>query len=277
MPSQNSYLKKGLILIIVLASLLLASYGAISSFRNYIKSFFHEEVLFIYTSSNYPDEKKYKTEFQSERRTTLVFGPYMPNVGSGGGAFGGNYHYYKGPIEGKEIVALWKVPTHKKMLFYYARSNPGEGIIRAPRDGHTAYHVGISFGPMVVSKSGLTPEQFKNAEVAAHSISGKPVYWRWGEWHKIYYTTGIFIASELKKIPRKFHEIDGIAITKHQYDKLHKRCKGEWKAVKCFMDESFPHLMPKQLRYIKSREHAEDDNRLAGKHPKPVPYRNPWK
>jgi hypothetical protein len=271
------YLKNGMILILAVSFFLLLSYGTISDFRRYIKSFFHEEVVFIYTSSNYPNEKEYKTEFQSERRTTLVFGPYMPNVESGGGAFGGKYYYYKGPMEGKEIVGLWKVPTQKEMLYYYARSKPGEGIIRAPRDGHTAYHVGISFGPMVVSKSGLTDEQFNNAEVVGYSMFGNPVSWRWGEWHKIYYTTGIFTSSELRKIPRQFHEINGMAITKHQYDKLHKRCKGEWKAVKCFMDESFPHLMPKQLKYIRSRQHAEDNNRLAGKHPKPVPYRNPWK
>ncbi len=31
------------------------------------------------------------------------FGPYMPNIGGGGGAFGGNYHPYKGPMKGEEI------------------------------------------------------------------------------------------------------------------------------------------------------------------------------
>jgi len=77
----------------------------------------------------------------------------MPNVGSGG-AFGGNYNYYKGPMEGKEIIALWKVPTHNKMLYYYARSKPNEGIIRAPRDYHTAYHVGISSAPWWFQKVG---------------------------------------------------------------------------------------------------------------------------
>ena len=275
--SYYSYFKKSLILIIIIFSTLLTGCESISDFKNYINSFFHEEVVFFYTSSNYPDEKKYKTEFLSERKTTLAFGPYMPNIGSGGGAFGGNHHYYKGPMKGKEIVAFWKVPTHKKMLYYYARTNPNEGIIRAPRNGHTAYNVGISFGPMVISKSGLTPEQFKSAEIAAYSIFGNPVSWRWGEWHKIYYTTGIFTGAELQDIPRKFHEIDGIVITKDQYSKLYERCRGEWKSVKCFMDETFPQLMPKQLQYIKSRKHEEDENRLMDKYPKPVPYRNPWK
>jgi len=63
MPSQNSYFKKGLILIIVLFSLLLTGYGTVPNFRNHIKSFFHEEVVFIYTSSNYPDEKNIKPNF----------------------------------------------------------------------------------------------------------------------------------------------------------------------------------------------------------------------
>jgi len=82
---------------------------------------------------------------------------------------------------------------------------------------------------MVVSKSGLTPEQFKNAEIAGYSMFVNPVYWRRGEWHKIYYTTGIFTSSELEDNPRKFHEIEGVAITKHQYDSLINAAKGSGK------------------------------------------------
>ena len=39
--------------------------------------------------------------------------------------------------------------------------------------------------------------------------------------------------------------------------------------MKCFMDESFPDLTPEQLRYIQTRTHSDDADRLAGKFPKP--------
>ena len=74
--------------------------------------------------------------------------------------------------------------------------------------------------------------------------------------------------------PHSFHEIQGIAITAEQYEKLYNRCNGKWEAVKCFMDESFPNLTPDQLAYIQSRKHPNDDDRLAGKFPKPKPYIN---
>ena len=65
------------------------------------------------------------------------------------------------------------------------------------------------------------------------------------------------------EIPRTFHEIQGIAITAEQYDKLYKRCHSDWREVKCFMDESFPSLTSEQLAYIQSRKHPDDDARLA--------------
>ncbi len=177
-------------------------------------------------------------------------------------------------MTGEETVALWQVKTDRNMLRYYVRSESGQGIIRANRDGHNAYHVGVSLGPMRVLKDGLTDEQLNNADIVDYTLSGKPLYYRWGEWDKLYYVTGIFTARELKTIPRKFHEIQGIAITAEQYDKLYERCRGEWKAVKCFMDESFPDLTPEQLAYIRSRIHPDDNDRLLGKFPKPKPYVN---
>lgn len=52
----------------------------------------------------------------------MIFGPYMPNLGDGGGAFGGDSYSYEGAMEGKEIVALWQVPVKDKVLRYYVRS-----------------------------------------------------------------------------------------------------------------------------------------------------------
>jgi hypothetical protein len=253
--------------------ILLSGCEQIFAVKNYVKSFFHEEVVFFYISSDYPDEL-YESKDLPPRQTTLVFGPYMPNVGDGGGGFGGNYHPYEGPMKGEEIVAFWQVPIKHKALWYYVRSEPNKGIIRTPRDGHSAYHVGVALGPMRTGSTGLTQEQHQNSEIAGHSYFGTPVFWRWGEWDKLYYITGIFTGQELQNEPHKFHEIQGIAITAKQYDKLYERCHSDWVAVKCFMDESFPDLTAEQLEYVQSRKHPNDDDRLAGKYPKPEPYVN---
>ena len=157
---------------------------------------------------------------------------------------GGNYHPYKGPMESKEIVAFWRMPLEQKTVHYYVRSEPNKGIIRAPRGGRRAYHVGVALGPMRTGPTGLTDFKFGTAQIAGRSYFGTPVFYRWGGWDKLYYITGIFTGQELQNKPHKFHEIQGIAITTEQYDKLYKRCHGEWKAVKCFMDESFPNLTP---------------------------------
>ena len=200
----------------------------------------------------------------------------MPNLDDGGGTFGGDGHSYEGAMEGKEIVALWQVPVKDKVLRYYVRSKPSKGIIRAPREGHSTYSVGVALGPMKVLKGGLTKEQLKDSNVAGYGFYGDPVYYRWGEWDKLYYTTGLFSSRDLNTKPHSFREIQGIAITAEQYDKLYKRCYGEWLKVKCFIDESFPNLTPDQLAYIQSRKHSDDDERLAGKLPKPEPYINPY-
>ncbi|CCK76792.1 conserved hypothetical protein [Oleispira antarctica RB-8] len=238
------------------------------SATRYISSIFHEEVVYIYTSTSYPDQLK-DSKSKKLRQRTLILGPYMPNISGGGGAFGGRNHAYVGPMEGKEIVALWRMPTKQKILHYYVRSEPDKGIIRASREGHYSYNVGVAFGPMRVFKEGLTENQFKNSQIAGYTAYGNPLYYRWGDWDKLYYVTGIFTGRELQKIPRKFHEIQGIAITAEQYDKLYERCHGGWKTVRCFMDESFPNLTPEQLAYIQSRKHPDDDYRLSGQHPIP--------
>jgi hypothetical protein len=268
----NEHLKKSVIFFLGCSTFLLSGCEGIFTTKNYVKSFFHEEVVFFYASSDYPNEV-YDSKELPPRQTTLIFGPYMPNLGDGGG-FGGNYHPYEGPMEGEEVVAFWQVPIKDKALWYYVRSEPNKGIIREPRDGHRAYNVGIALGPMRTDPTGLTQEQHLSAEIVHRNIVGKPILYRWGEWDKLYYVTGIFDSSDLKEIPREFHEIQGIAITAEQYDKLYKRCHGEWETVKCFMDESFPDLTAEQLEYIQSRKHPNDDDRLAGKFPKPEPYVN---
>ena len=255
--------------------LLLSGCEAIFATKNYVKSIFHEEVVFFYTSTSYPNQLQDSAN-KSLRQRTLVFGPYMPNIGGGGGAFGGNYHPYKDSMEGEEIVAFWRMPTKDKMLHYYVRSDPNQGIIRADRDGHNAYHVGVALGPMRVLKAALTDEQLENADIVDYTLSGKPLYYRWVDWDKLYYITGIFTARELKTIPRKFNEIQAIAVTSDQYDKLYKRCHSDWREVKCFMDEGFPDLTPEQLAYIQARKHPDDDDRLAGKFPKPERRVNRW-
>jgi hypothetical protein len=249
----------------------LALFGCSAS--RYISSIFHEEAVSIYASNSYPDQLK-DNKNKKLRQRTLVFGPYMPNLTGGGSSFGGDSYAYEGPMKDEEIVALWRMPTKQKMLHYYVRSEPGKGIIRAPREGSYAYSVGVALGPMRVLKSGLTEKQFESSEIVDYTFSGKPHYYRWGAWDKFYYTTGIFFSRDLKTKPYHFHEIQGITITAEQYNKLYERCNGEWEAVKCFMDESFPNLTPEQLAYIQSRKHPDDDDRLANKFPKPEPYIN---
>jgi hypothetical protein len=243
------------------------------SASRYISSLSHEEAVSIYVSTNYPDQLTDEPN-RKLRQRTLFFGPYMPNISGGGGGFSDNNLSYEGPMKGEEIVALWRMPIKQKTLHYYVRSEPNKGIIRAPRDGHYSYNVGVALGPMRVFKEGLTENQFKNSQIAGYTAYGNPLYYRWGDWDKLYYVTGIFTGRELQKIPHKFHEIQGIAITAEQYDKLYERCHGGWKTVRCFMDESFPDLTPEQLAYIKSRKHPDDDDRLANKFPKPKPYIN---
>ena len=245
------------------------------SASRYITSIFHEEAVSIYASNSYPDQLK-DNKNKKLRQRTLVFGPYMPNLTGGGSSFGGDSYAYEGPMEGEEIVALWRMPTKQKMLHYYVRSEPDKGIIRAPRGGHSTYSVGVALGPMRVLKRGLTKDQLEDSNVAGYGFYGDPVYYRWGEWDKLYYTTGHFSSRDLNTKPHSFHEIQGIAITAEQYDKLYERCNGEWEAVKCFMDESFPNLTAEQLAYIQSRKHPDDDDRLADKFPKPEPYVNRW-
>ncbi len=264
--------------VIVYGFAILTFIGLINFFKisRYITSFFHEEVVFIYTSTNYPDQLLDKN-IQDFSQRTLVFGPYMPRLTGGGGGFGGSNYPYKDSMEGKEIVALWRMPTKQKILHYYVRSEPTKGIIRAPRKGRYAYDVGVALGPMRVGPTGLTEEQHKTSNIVGWSISGKPIYYRWGEWDKLYYVTGIFNSANLMKVPRKFHEIQAIAITAVQYDKLYKRCHSDWREVKCFMDESFPDLTSEQIAYIQSRKHPDDDDRLAGKFPKPERRVNRYK
>jgi hypothetical protein len=57
---------------------------------------------------------------------------------------------------------------------------------------------------MRVLKDGLTEEQLIDAQIVDYTFSGKPLYYRWGEWNKLYYVTGIFDSSDLKEIPRNF-------------------------------------------------------------------------
>ena len=89
----------------------LALFGCSAS--RYITSIFHEEVVSIYASTSYPDQLK-DNKNKKLRQRTLVFGPYMPSLTGGGSSFGGDSYAYEGPMEGEEIVALWRMPTKQK-------------------------------------------------------------------------------------------------------------------------------------------------------------------
>ena len=67
--------------------LILSGCEAISNTNSYVESIFHEEVVFFYTSTSYPGEL---TDYPSRdfHQSTLVFGPYMPNIGGIGAFFG---------------------------------------------------------------------------------------------------------------------------------------------------------------------------------------------
>ena len=71
-------------LIVILSIALLSGCEQIFAVKNYVKSFFHEEVVFFYTSTDYP-KKLTETKIKNLRQRTLIFGLYMPNIGSGGG------------------------------------------------------------------------------------------------------------------------------------------------------------------------------------------------
>jgi hypothetical protein len=116
----------------------LALFGCSAS--RYITSIFHEEAVTIYVSTNYPDQLTDESS-RKLRQRTLNFGPYSPNISGGGGGFSVNNFSYEGPMEGEEIVALWRMPTKQKRLHYYVRSVPDKGIIRASREGSYAYNV----------------------------------------------------------------------------------------------------------------------------------------
>ena len=70
----------------LLSVILLSGCEGIFATKNYVKSFFHEEVVFFYTSTDYP-KKLTDNKSKNLRQRTLIFGPYMPNIGSGGGGW----------------------------------------------------------------------------------------------------------------------------------------------------------------------------------------------
>ncbi len=164
--------------LLLISITVLALFGCSAS--RYITSIFHEEAVSIYVSTNYPDQLTDEPS-RKLRQRTLNFGPYRPNISRGGGGFSDNKLSYEGPMEGEEIVALWRMSTKQKMLHYYVRSEPDKGIIRVPRGGHNTYSVGVALGPMRVLKRGLTKEQLEDSNVAGYGFYGDPVYYRWGE------------------------------------------------------------------------------------------------
>jgi hypothetical protein len=244
-----------------------AFYTVYDSINDGIGSLYRESSIRVYKSGSYPNTIN---NYENKDQLTLILGPYFPRDRGIGGQFYEYQYNYNGPIQGKEIMAMWRENTSNKVLRYYARSKPEQGLQFPERRKHNFYSIAISTGPMLLGYTALSDEQKKTAEVGHfNDYLGKPINYRWDEWDKLYYLTGFFSQDDLENKHYSFTEIQAIELTKEQYNILYDRCHGEWRSVKCFMDENMPNLSNKQLAYIKSTKHPNDDARLAGEFPKP--------
>lgn len=244
-----------------------AFYSVYDGVTHGIGSLYRESYVYVYQSGSYPNATY---DYKNAEQLTLVLGPYFPRDKGIGGQFHERKYTYNGPIQDKEIVAMWRENTTDKVHRYYARSTPGHGLHFPERGKHSHYSVAISTGPILLDYTALSEEQKKTAEVAYfNDYLGVPINYRWGEWDKLYYLTGFFSQDDLQKKHYAFNEIQAIELTHEQYEILYERCHGEWRSVKCFMDKSMPNLSKEQLDYIQLTKHQDDEARLAGEFSKP--------
>jgi hypothetical protein len=244
-----------------------AFYTVYDSIGDGIGSLYRESYIRVYKSGSYPNATD---SHENKEQLTLVLGPYFPRDRGIGGQFYQYQYDYRGPIQGKEIIAMWRENTTDKVLRYYARSKPEQGLQFPERGAHKHYSIALSTGPMLLDYTALSEKQKETAEVGYfNEYLGSPSNYRWGEWDKLYYLTGFFSQDDLQKKHYDFKEIQAIELSHEQYEALYDRCHGEWQSVKCFMDKDMPNLSEKQLAYIQATKHPDDDARLAGEFAKP--------
>ena len=232
---------------------------------------------YIDAIQDYDDSEYYDSNYHDSRYYDSFFGPYGV-YGFGGGFRGPMEFYKKGDLPGEEIVGLWYVTLEGgKRKFYYVRSLPGQGVIADNRYfwSDWSYQAYISFGPMHLDEGGISILQKPAAQHVRTAPSGYK-YYSWGKRDSLYYRV-LRKKIDPEETPLDWIEVPGVNITQQQYDALSLRCNKPWWRVRCFMDEDFVGVTPKQLSYIKARHHPDDEDRLSGKVPMPKPAPpNPW-
>ena len=160
----------------------------------------------------------------------------------------------------------------KTITYYYARST-NNYLPKLPKrpQNHALYDIQISFGPMGgIVERGLTEKEKANKDQLysepCHRYGKDDTCYRLaGEDSHLYYTARSVLKKEqatdgkassswkqtkfIREEPHKWEEIEGIEITKAQYDYMQTRCEG---VFSCYLDDKAPELTDKQREYIKA-------------------------
>lgn len=201
--------------------------------------------------------------------SNMWFGPYRLRRFTG--SFQGLTEFYeKGPLPDSQINAWWQVHYKDKPdKFFYARSLPEQGIQADTMHfwSNWKYFAYISFGPMYINTLALNDKQKDSEHLKLLEVSkwSGMHYYAWGKESSLYYKVQKIRVNPLREVIENWIEVPGIAITEKQFLLLHERCGAPWLKTRCFMDESFPGLTPKQLAYIKTHEHEDDAYWLSDK------------
>jgi hypothetical protein len=251
---------------IVIASLILMALSGCSIYKYY------NGWAFYSYGSSYNENTK-----SSYKRAAM--GSYVAYTKAGGQFQSSPQEsFYKGNLVGEEISAYWSVINPPNNQYYHARSFPGKGVVAPQRYWWSDwfYHAYISFGPMFLVETALNEEKKLTASFIETWPSGLDVY-HWGKKDTLYYKIFKKHISLVDGVPIQWNEIQAMSLTASQYNFLVKRCERPWLSVRCFVDENFPDLTPKQLAYVKAHKHPGDDDRMSGKVPAPPPSKpNRW-
>jgi hypothetical protein len=184
-------------------------------------------------------------------------------------------------LEQDGLVAWWSLKTDSGYKYYYARSKNNEKL-SVPRHyggSKKKYRLKVSFGPMYLYETGISEKQKQTATLLNKSSRGRNLY-LWGNNNELYYTVekdGVNVQEAAREPGNEWRVISSIELTKNQYQYLDARCSSSWRHVRCFIDEKFPALTPKQFKYIKARKRKNDEKRLDGTiNPPPPSEPNRW-
>lgn len=201
-----------------------------------------------------------------DRTKHVWFGPYRIRQKTGRYTGGIREFYKKGNLPGEQINAWWQVHYKDKPdKFFYARSLPGKGIQADQMHfwSNWKYYAYISFGPMYIDEDAVTErQQDEYLKLIKTSEWSGVKYYAWGKESSFYYVVNKDRVDP-QLTPREWIEVQGIAITRKQFDLLDQRCGEPWLKTRCFMDESFPDLTSEQIEYIRTHKHEDDDYWLS--------------